>query len=338
MSKFLDQPFQTMDRDSVVKGNCNLCRSTEAYLLVDPSELNCRIVICVHCQLMYAYPQIEQETLDQFYENSFSNDPGSRARPGEGIEDEDDIQKQDALAEWGWEIINRFIQVKDKRILDLRCQTGALSTQLRSGGAEVFCVEPFEKNRRYATERRGLSEMFPLPFSAFSHLPIPFQGPFDAVNVLTHHVLAHVLSPRMLLEKIYQVLKPGGFLFLDEKDVLLPARYKTRSVFQSGPVHQYHLTVHTTARYLESTGFRLIECQIDKKRISDFRHIRAIAQKPAVQEVSRVAYQSSLPYASMGEIIQRLRWLRKTWALRQAGFLAKRKTYKIIRRLRKHIQ
>jgi SAM-dependent methyltransferase len=247
-----------MDRDHVVQGNCDLCRSTEAIVVAEPSELNCRIVICIHCQLMYAFPPIEQEALDRFYESSFVNDPGSGSRLGEGIEDDDDIQKQEAFAEWGLNIINRFIQVKDKRILDLRCQTGALSARLQSAGAKIFCVEPFEKNSRYASDRRGLSEIFALPFSRFSLLPIPFPGPFDAVNVLTHHVLAHVLSPRILLEKIFSVLAPGGYLFLDEKDVLRPARYKTESVFQSGPVHQFHLTAETTAKYLKAAGFVVI--------------------------------------------------------------------------------
>jgi len=257
--------------------------------------------------------------------------------PGEGIEDEDDIQKQDAFAEWGWNIINRFIQVKDKRILDLRCQTGALSARLQSAGAKVFCVEPFEKNRRYASDRRGLSEIFPLPFSRFSQLSIPFQGPFDAINVLTHHVLAHVLSPRLLLGKIFSVLKPGGYLFLDEKDVLWPARYKTQSVFQSGPVHQYHLTAHTTARYLESAGFELIECTIDKRRISDFHHIRAVARKPETEAVSGAPLQSIPHYPSLGKIRWRLWWLKQTWTIRQVSFLGKRKTNKLLRRIRRRI-
>ncbi|MDT3777904.1 class I SAM-dependent methyltransferase [Nitrospira sp. MA-1] len=337
MSKLLAQPVQKMDRDRVVKGNCDLCRSTEAFVVAEPSKLNCRIVICIHCQLMYAFPQIEQEDLDKFYESSFANDPGSRSRPGEGIEDEDDIQKQDAVAEWGLNIINRFIQVKDKRILDLRCQTGALSAQLQAGGAKVFCVEPFEKNRWYASERRGLSEIFPLPFSRFSQLPIPFQGPFDAVNVLTHHVLAHVLSPRTLLENIFSVLKPGGYLFLDEKDVLNPARYKTGSVFQSGPVHQYHLTAQTTARYLKAAGFVLIECTIDNRRTSDFHHIRAVARKPEAQNHSGVSPQTIQHDSSLGRIRWRLWWLKQTWTLRQVGFLGKRKTHKILRRIRRRI-
>ncbi|WP_447964668.1 class I SAM-dependent methyltransferase [Nitrospira sp. Ecomares 2.1] len=337
MSKLLAQPVQKMDRDRVVKGNCDLCRSTEAFVVAEPSKLNCRIVICIHCQLMYAFPQIEQEDLDKFYESSFANDPGSRSRPGEGIEDEDDIQKQDAFAEWGLNIINRFIQVKDKRILDLRCQTGAFSARLRSAGAEVFCVEPFEKNRQYARDRRGLSEIFPLPFSRFSQLPIPFQGPFDAVNVLTHHVLAHVLSPRILLEKIFSVLAPGGYLFLDEKDVLRPARYKTGSVFQSGPVHQYHLTAQTTARYLEAAGFVLIECTIDNGRTSDFHHIRAVARKPDAQNLSWVPPQTIRDDSSLERIRRRLWWLNQTWTLRQISFLGKRKTHKLLRRIRRRI-
>lgn len=337
MGYFLGSLVHPMDRADMVQGNCDLCGSTEASLLAEPSEFNCRIVICLCCQLMYACPQVDQDPLDAFYENSFANDPGSRTRPGEGIEDEDDIQKQDVLAEWGWDIINRFVRVKDKRILDLRCQTGALSARLRSGGAEVFCVEPFEKNRRYATERRGISEIVSLPFSRFSSLPIPFQGPFDAVNVLTHHVLAHVLSPRLLLEKIFQLLKPGGWLFLDEKDVLMPARYKTQSVFQSGPVHQFHLTVHTTARYLASAGFELIECTIDKRRTSDFHHVRAIARKPEPGTASRIISPTIYPYPSLRRIRQRLRWLQQTWPLRRAGFLGKRKIQKLLRKIRRRL-
>ena len=122
------------------------------------------------------------------------------------------------------ETIKEASDIKDKRILNLRCQTGALSERLQSEGAKVFNVEPFEKNMQYARNQRKLSDIFPLPFSRFSQLQIPFQGPFDAINVLTHHVLAHVLSPHILLEKIFSLLKPGGYLFLDEKDVLWPAR------------------------------------------------------------------------------------------------------------------
>ncbi|MCZ6801723.1 MAG: methyltransferase domain-containing protein [Nitrospirae bacterium] len=338
MSPTLAIPSLQTSHEARVEGACDLCHSTEAFLLAEPSLLNSQIVLCGHCHLMYACPQLSPDTLDSFYDDDFRNDPGSRMRPGEGLEDQDDIRKQDATAEWGLDIIKRFTGIKDKKILNLRCQSGALAARLKSEGAIVYCVEPFEKNIQYATKLRGLAEVSLLPFSGFPTLPIPYPFQFDVINILMHHVLAHILSPRTLLEKLFEMLVPGGYLFLDEKDVLLPARYKTQSIFESGLAHQYHLTVHTTARYLESTGFRLIECQIDKKRISDFHHIRAIAQKPDVHEISTGGFKSSLPYASIREIQQRLEWLRKTWAIRQAGFFAKRKTSKLMRRLRKHIR
>ncbi|MGV7227622.1 MAG: class I SAM-dependent methyltransferase [Nitrospirales bacterium] len=338
MSRTLEIPSRQAFHNSIAEGACDLCHSTKAFIVAEPSPLNSRIVICGHCYLMYAWPQISPESLDNFYDDDFANDPGSPIRPGEGIEDQDDIRKQDATAEWGLNIIKRFTDIKDKKILNLRCQSGALSAKLKSEGAAIYNVEPFEKNIQFATKIRGLSEVTLLPFSNFPTLQIPYSHKFDVINVLMHHVLAHVLSPRTLLEKLFEMLVPGGYLFLDEKDVLLPARYKIQSIFESGLAHQYHLTVHTTARYLESTGFRILECQIDKKRISDFHHIRAIVQKPDGEEISTGGLQSSLPYASIGEIQQRLEWLRKTWAIRQAGFFAKRKTFKLMRRLRKHIR
>ena len=57
---------------------------------------------------MYACPQLSPDYLDSFYDDDFGNDPGSPIRPGEGIEDQDDIRKQDATAEWGLNIIKRF--------------------------------------------------------------------------------------------------------------------------------------------------------------------------------------------------------------------------------------
>ncbi|MEC4680220.1 MAG: methyltransferase domain-containing protein, partial [Nitrospirota bacterium] len=128
---------------------------------------------------------------------------------------------------------------------------------LHEEGAEVLGVEPFQGNADYARQVRGLSHIIDLSFSRFDQFPDPPHGAFDAVNVLAHHVLAHVLSPRNLLAKIFEVLKPGGYTFLDEKDVLRPARHKKKSVLDSRPAHQYHLTLHTAARFFHSAGFEL---------------------------------------------------------------------------------
>ncbi len=335
MTDTLTIPFDQHNQTASVSGVCDLCRSTATEEVVEPTIDKYCIVVCRKCQLMYASPQLSPEALDNFYDDTFANDPGCRKRVESAFPPEEDRKKEENLAEnWGIKIIKRFIDPQGKRILDLRCRTGALTAILIGEGAEVLGTEPFQANANFARQVRSLSNIIDLPFSRFHQFPVPNGFPFDAVNVLGHHVLAHVLSPRVLLERIFDVLRPGGFLFLDEKDVLHPARHKKQSALDSGPAHQYHLTLHSTGCYLRSIGFELLECEIDKHRISDFRHIRVVARKPEERTTSSgFPHQLKIPGSRSVEAIQRrLWWLARTWRIRLARVRYKRKSQRWLQR------
>lgn len=316
--------------------SCDLCHATDFVVARDSTEENCRILICENCRLMYTTPKMTAETLDSFYDDTFVNDPGCVIRAGSDFPPSKDRQKEETLAEnWGIKIIKRFIEPRGKRFLDLRCRTGALTFILQKDGADVLGMEPFQANANFAKQVRRLPNIVDIPFSQFHEFPITQDEYFDAINVLPHHVLAHVLSPRRLLEQMFKVLKPGGYLFLDEKDVLHPVRHKKQSPLDSGPAHQYHLTLHATARYIQSTGFSLLECELDKHRYSDFRHIRIVAQKP-----KEVATDSAFPNQfnigtgpSITAIRWRLWWLERTWKLRLARIQIKRKSLRVSQKL-----
>jgi len=316
--------------------SCDLCQATEFAVVWGGAEGNCRILICGNCRLMYRYPQLTPETLDSFYDDTFVNDPGCLKRAGADFPPDKDRKKEEILAEtWGIKIIKRFIEPRGKNILDLRCRTGALTSLLKEEGAKVIGVEPFQGNANYARQVRGLSNIVDLPFSSFHQFPSPPDEYFDVVNILPHHVLAHVLSPRRLLKQIFKALKPGGYIFLDEKDVLHPVRHKKQSPLDSGPAHQFHLTLHTTSRYFCTTGFELLECEIDKNRSSDFRHIRIVARKP-----KEVATNSAFPSQfnvgtgpSSTAIRWRLWWVERTWKLRLARIQIKRKSLRVPQKL-----
>ena len=323
-------PSQPSPQNSSSQG-CDLCGSTQSVVVTGTCEQSFRVFLCSQCRLMYVSPQPSPSALDSFYADTFANDPASVQRVGSGFPTQKDLWKEENLAKhWGSQIIQRVMDVRDKSILDLRCRSGALSAILTAQGANVLGVEPFQANINYARERRNLSDVFMLPFSRFDEFPDPPHGTFDAVNALAHHVLAHVLSPRNLLARIFNVLKPGGYMFLDEKDVLRPARHKKRSVLDSGPAHQYHLTVHTTARYIESAGFELIECEIDKHRTSDFRHIRVVARRPVTE---RVSPQRKDEGPTVENIQRRLAWLERAWPIRHASIVARRKVRKLRQRI-----
>lgn len=324
--------FQT-DQPNAGEEQCDLCGSPlSSFVVAEASAENCRIVMCGQCRLMYASPRFGESALDTFYQEGFANDPGSRAKVGSSFPRDKELRKEENLAaSWGMKIIQRFIEVQGKRILDLRCRSGALSAALTTQGAEVFSVDPFEANINYARQMRGLPNVVLLPFTRFHQCAEPYPFAFDAVNVLAHHVLAHVPSPRRLLTKIFAALRPGGYLFLDEKDVLRPVRYQTRSVFDSGLAHQYHLTLHTTAHYLHSVGFELVECEIDPQRVSDYHHIRAVARKPDKSVAPIEVPQFLDPEPTTGDIRRRLCWLERSWRLHRAGVVLKRKGQRLLR-------
>lgn len=315
---------------------CDLCSSRDALLLAEGDVETCPLVLCLQCRLIYACPQLSATALDNFYEDTFANDPGSLQRAGSAFPPDEDRRKEEVLAEhWSIKIIKRFLDPHGKKILDLRARTGAMTAILQTAGAEVLGVEPFQANANYARQVRGLANVFDLPFSRFHQFPLPQNGQFDIVNALNHHVLAHVLSPRVLLKHIFTVLTPGGYLFLDEKDVLHPVRHKKRSALDSGPAHQFQLTVHTTARYVRSIGFELLECEIDKHRSSDFRHIRTVARKPQEGKNTTVfSRQTDVGEGPSPQAISRhLWWLERTWRIRLARVRVKKKAQRMLRRL-----
>ncbi len=316
----------------VISTECDLCQSTHASVAWKHPEENICILICENCQLMRVSPPLSPEALDSFYDDTFANDPGCQLRAGSNFPPDKDREKEEILAEtWGITIMKRFIDPRGKQILDLRCRTGALTSILKEAGADVIGVEPFSGNANYARQMRGLSNIVDLPFSKLHLFPHHSDECYDAVNILPHHVLAHVLSPRRLLEQVFQALKPGGYVFLDEKDVLHPARHKKQSALDTGPAHQFHLTLHSTAQYFRTLGFNLVEHEIDKNRSSDFRHIRVVAQKPKEGRATSIPPGQILKDASprTETIRRRLQWVEKSWKLRLTKLAVKKKSLRI---------
>jgi 2-polyprenyl-3-methyl-5-hydroxy-6-metoxy-1,4-benzoquinol methylase len=257
---------------------CDLCGAPEAFLGSAESPERCRTLVCVNCGLIYASPRPARSEVDVFNLQN-PGDAGSLASAPFGLLDEKDLRLEERMALWASKFIERFTDVKGKRVLSLRCLSGALAASLRRKGADVCGIDPFDTNIRHARRERGLSDTLVVPMSGFHELDLPWDCQFDVIEGLSVHVLAHVMYPRRLLSRILDLLKPGGYLFLDEKDVLLPVLRFDDFVLDTGRAHQHQLTLQTTARYVRLVGFELLECQIDQERVSAFHHIRVVARK-----------------------------------------------------------
>lgn len=337
---------QLMEEHPAAKANgkkslydCDLCGSAESIPVAEAfAHHRGQLAVCSSCGLIYASPRESEDSLDTFNEEIFDGDAGTRIRAGSGFPDPEYVVYQEHLANWSLKFMQRNIEIKGKRILDVRCQSGALSAALKVEGAEVFSVDPFEANLNYCKQKRDLSNVFRLPFSRFTDLPIPINVQFDAVTALMDHVLSHLLSPRKFLRRVLELLKPGGYLFLVEKDVLSPSwasEFNIQFVLDSGRSHQHHLTPHTVARYVVAAGFELKECEVDNERMTAYRQIRVLARKPE-GGLAPVRISQMLNRGPTAEAIQRrLRWLRWIWRLHGARLALERRLKLVPRRIRR---
>jgi len=128
-------------------------------------------------------------------------------------------------------------------------------------GTEVSTAAIDLARQRYGVELRE-GELLKINFGG---------GTFD--NITMFHVLEHVPSPRLLLEKAYELLTPGGYLYIAVPNDV-PAAYKRREPLPTpsslglskirldGTISEIHLS-HFRAEVLREA---LINCGFSVKR------------------------------------------------------------------------
>ena len=270
-----DRPVQPVE-------TCDLCGHQDHRFIADDSPSRCRIVMCENCGLLFASPSFAVSALEDFYEDGFVGDPGVNQRVSAGRIEPRKVREEERIARsYSLPIIRRTMNVAGSRILDIRCRSGALAHMLAADGAEVIAIDPIEQNARHAWNRGGLKEARFVPVLDLAELTGFEDQTFDAVTALTIHTLGHLPSPSRFLSRIHDLLRPGGYVFMDEKDVLHPVRATGPSVFDSGAPHYFHFTEDTLRKFFEAAGFEVLECHIDPNRKKALRHVPVVARKPA---------------------------------------------------------
>jgi 2-polyprenyl-3-methyl-5-hydroxy-6-metoxy-1,4-benzoquinol methylase len=312
---------------------CDLCGSTRLSEVVRATAASCRTVLCESCGLLFASPMIHPATLDRFFADGFEGDPGSRSRIAH-----DDVLERKAVREerfarnWALPVIQRHIDLRGKRVLDIRSRTGTLARAMMEQGADVIGLDPLAPNVDYAREINGLANIRFMPISEIADLRGIPDDSVDAVTVMTVHVLSHLPSPRRLLRRIFDVLRPGGMAFIDEKHALRPVKTAKSSLFGAMPIHSFHFTEDTLGHYVRSAGFEVIECRIDRSRTSAFRHLRIVARKP-VDRHSTPWTSRGLPPAKRQGILREIADAQRRLDRRRSLHAARRRAKRLLRRL-----
>lgn len=197
------------------------------------------IVRCARCGHMQLDPMPHETMLVEAYERSGSLD----------YVEEEPGQRETARHALGLIELHRETRGK---LLDLGCWVGFLLAEARGRGWDVLGVEPSEFACAFARDKLGLpvieSDLFEADLSPAS---------FDAVTM--GDVIEHLTSPGAALERIRELLRGGGILWLALPDAgSRVARAMGRHWWSVIPTHVQYFTRRSIATLLARNGFDVL--------------------------------------------------------------------------------
>ena len=105
----------------------------------------------------------------------------------------------------------KYLPLQNAKILDIGCGGGLFLSLLKQYGAQVTGIELSDSRAQYAKTKHGLQiDKHPIESDTWQN---GYAQHFDAVTLWD--VIEHVNYPQQTLESAANVLKKGGFLFID---------------------------------------------------------------------------------------------------------------------------
>ena len=164
-------------------------------------------------------------------------------------------------------LVSRQVSLPGKQCLDIGAGAGLFAHLLTASGASVHGIEPQEIFRVFAREKFGI--VLRGETLEASYWQQEFIDFFDLATLWD--VLEHVNFPAELLQHAYNVIKPGGLLFLDT-----PRR---DALFYRISEWSYRLSDGANPLFLESLYSPL-----------PFRHKQLFTQRQLLQLVERIGF------------------------------------------------
>jgi SAM-dependent methyltransferase len=221
--------------------------------------LNCegfRYVRCKTCSLVQINPQPDKDEVVARYSSKHGNDYLAYELENEAAF----LKLQElALKDAGFFKLEKSLMrdtnatrvssaEKDLSVLDIGCATGALLARLRERGWRVTGVE-ISPCAEYARKKRAL-EIKSVPLEECN---FPDKS-FDIV--FASHLIEHLNDPHLFLNKVYRVLKTGGYFYITTPNISSFQACLFRSRWRSAIFdHLYLFSFKTLTAMLKKSGF-----------------------------------------------------------------------------------
>lgn len=205
-----------------------------------------QLYLCTACQIVIAKFTQNNPSAEQKYQEYYAENTSSRF--GFGLET---IIK---LFRWNRAYYLHKIHPQAKSALDIGCGRGLILYYLKKYFAftTVLGTQISKPAAEFARNKLKLTiyeqDLLTIDFA---------EQKFDIISLL--HVLEHVDQPEAYLEKIYQLLNPGGILMLEVPNFQAWTKNFTSQYWLSldPPYHLYFFTPDTLTRLLKKYNFTI---------------------------------------------------------------------------------
>jgi SAM-dependent methyltransferase len=157
----------------------------------------------------------------------------------------------DAFKRWRIPRNRVLSMIKGGSLLDLGCSSGAFLGTLKGGSWKLHGIEISPEEARAAEARSGaqvfVGEILDAPFAPNS---------FDVITCF--HVLEHVYDPPSVVSKVWDWLKPGGFLYIliPNIDSLEARAFRSYWYGLELPRHLHHFSPISLKKLLSHNHFQ----------------------------------------------------------------------------------
>lgn len=202
------------NKSSLIPGRaCAICGSANADALYEQrfsglssySLLNgYTVTVCRDCGFGFADHLPDQQVFDKYYRDMSKYEQQHSLGDGQA-----DLIRCQTTAD----VLEKFLPDHEAHILDIGCATGRILGLLKKKGyTNVLGVDPSAECARLARE---LYDVEVLPYT-ISTMP-EWSANFDAVILIS--VVEHVQTLHSLVQRLANLLRDGGLLFVEHPDV-----------------------------------------------------------------------------------------------------------------------
>lgn len=246
---------------------CNLCHGSDFKLLFETRDRLMGIpgkfylYECLNCHLRFLNPQPTRGELKIYYSQDYMPFNLEKNDWRDTIE----FIAYKGLARHGWKkciyyplkfiIRKSIIIVPGGKLLDVGCGSGNFLKIARGLGMVPVGVDSYSGVKNIYNYE-GIT-IYSQPFEEVNFL----DNSFDIITL--NHVFEHVGNPRMVLQKLQKLIKPGGTIILNTPNAQSFNFFLFRSYFQAidSPRHLYLYTIDNIKKYCTEVGLKIQKIQ-----------------------------------------------------------------------------